>query len=281
MREIDNIIIKKSDFKNIIKSNIKKMFDFTDDLFKNKYDVYVDVNSVISILFRYDDINNNELIHDITYIFEEFIDNCVSSGTKVVFMYTSKPSLVHTSIYPDWCKERYNRVRLKDSNFILSFLSSIKRIQDNNTLLSIENIDDKHICQYIFEKVDSSRDFYLVSKDYVCQTLIYYKKCIIFTGINYIDYRDPNPSLYDNINVGSFTPAGYEFLYPLLRGDSRNEYKGLNGFGPIKSIQFIKENKIKLFLDSDYPNKDLITKYRPLYDIEKMIEYYKNIKTDS
>ena len=281
MKEIDKIIIRKSDFKDIIKSNIRKMFDFTEDLFRDKYDVYVDVNSVISILFRYDNINDKDLINDITYIFEEFIDNCVTSGSKVVFMYTAKPSFVHTSIYPDWCKERYRRVKLKDSNFIISFLTAIKNIESNNTLISIENIGDKHIAQYIFEKTDStSRDFYLVSKDYVCQSLIYYKKCIIFTGINYIDYRDTNPSLYDNVNVKSFSPAGYDFLYPLLRGDSRNEYKGLDGFGPIKSIRFIKENKIKLFLDGDYPHKDLITKYRPLYDIEKMIEYYKNNKKD-
>lgn len=277
---LDKLITSKSDFRDIIKTNIKRMFNFVDDLYSLNGNgiVYVDVNSVTSILFRYDKLNDKTLIDDISYIFEEFIDHCIKTSTKVIFLYSSKDSLVHTTIYPNWCKERYKRVNLKNSDFILKFLTALNKFNEINKLVEIRNIDDKHISQYIYENHLDNKLFYVISKDFVCQSLIFYKKCIIFTGVNYIDYRDPNPYMYDNLDIKSFIPEGFEYLYPVIRGDVRNEYKGIEGYGTIKTINWIKRNKIKIIIDGDYNLKDEINKYKPLYNLESLIEKYYELK---
>lgn len=277
---LDKLITSKADFKDIIKTNIKRMFNFVDDLYSlnGKSIVYIDVNSVTSILFRYDKLNDRTLIEDISYIFEEFIDHCIKTSTKVIFLYSSKESLVHTNVYPKWCYERYKRVNLKNSDFIIKFLSALNKFNEINKLVEIQNIEDKHIAQFIYENHLDSKLFYVVSKDFVCQSLIFYKKCIIFTGVNYIDYRDPNPYMYDNLDVKSFIPEGFEYLYPVIRGDVRNEYKGIDGYGTIKTIDYIKKNKIKIIIDGDYSLKDEINKYKPLYHLESLIDKYYELK---
>lgn len=277
---LDNLITSKSDFRDIIKSNIKKMFNFVDDLYNNdgKFVIYVDMNSVMSILFRYDKINDKKLMDDVSYIFEEFIDHCLKTSTKVVFMYTSQKSLVHTTIYENWCKKRYERVNLRNSEFILKFLTALNKFNEINKTVEIVNIKDKHIAHYIYENHVDSRLFYVVSKDFVCQSLIFYKKCIVFTGVNYIDYRDLNPYMYDNLNIKKLVPDGFEYLYPIIRGDVRNEYKGIEGYGTIKTIDFIKKNKIKFIIDGDYPLKDKINEFKPLYNLESLIDKYNELK---
>lgn len=281
MNNMDNEIIKKYDFRKVIISNIEKCLNFTDELFKESLDVVVDVNSILSILFRYDRINDDDLAKDISYIFETFIDKCIESGTKVTFLYTGTKSLVHTTIYPNWCKERYDRVSLRDSDFVLNLIMALKKIKNSTSLIDIINIGDKHVAHYIYENHLDDRPFYLVSKDFVNQGLIYYKKCIVYTGINYIDFRDPTPYLYDYIDIKSIAPEGYEYMYPLIRGDVRNEYKGMPNYGTIKTSKFLRDNKIKIIIDSDYPMKDLITKYKPLYSIEDMTNKYYEIKNNS
>lgn len=278
MKSLDRLITSKADFRDIIKGNIKRMFTFAEELYNTKATVYVDVNSVTSILFRYDKLNDESLIKDISYIFEEFIDTCIRSSTKVIFLYTSKPSLVHTTIYPDWCKNRYERVVLKNSDFIIKFLTALNKYNEINKLVEIKNIDDKHPTHYIYENHLDSGLFYVITKDFVCQSLIFYKKCIIFTGVNYIDYRDTNPYMYDNLDVKSFLPENFEYLYPIIRGDVRNEYPGIEGYGTIKTIDFLKKNKIKILVDGDYPLKDKINEYKPLYHLESLIDKYNELK---
>lgn len=276
---LDKVITSRSDFREVIKSNIKRMFNFVDDLYSSsgKSIVYVDVNSVTSILFRYDKLNDKKLIEEVSYIFEEFIDHCIKTSTKVLFLYTPKGSIVHTTIYPDWCKERYQRVVLRNSDFIINFLNALNKFNEINKLVEIVNIGDKHISHFIYDYHIDTKIFYVISKDYVCQSLVFYKKCIIYTGVNYIDYRDTNPNMYDNLDIKSFAPEGFEYLYPVIRGDVRNEYKGMGGYGTIRTIDFIKKYKIKFIIDGDYPMKEEIQKYKPLYDLESLMKTYQEI----
>lgn len=280
---LDNVIKKdlNNDFRKIILSIIRKMFSIKDELFsRRKKIIYVDMNSVMSILFNYDKINDKELIQDITHIFEDFIDTCIRSSSHVKFIYTSQPSIVHKTVYTNWCSKRYDRVCLKNSDFILNFLTAMKFFSENNKLIEVCNIGDKHITQFIVEDVTFNNNLlYVISKDFVCQSLLLeITDCIIYTGVNYIDYRDTNPTLYNVDNLKDIAPPGLYWVFPVICGDSRNEFKGYGGYSIKKTLKYIQENKIKLAIGGDHPLKDFIDEYKYLYNIREMIKKYKEIK---
>lgn len=280
--KMDKFITSKSDFRDVIKSNISKMFNIKDELHTTKPGcVYVDMNSVMSILFRHDAINDKDLIKDLTDIFEDFIDSCIRSSTRVKFVYTPKNSLVHSTIYPEWCSERSKRVTMRDSDFIIDFLTAMKSFSQRNKLIEIVNIEDKHISHYIKEDNHFSKKVvYVLSKDFVCQYLIFHIECIVFTGVRYIDFRDQSPLMFNNVDIKSILPIGNEWLYTVICGDVRNEYKGVPGYKDKRTIDYINTNRLKIVAGIEHPLSEYCNKHRALYDINLMIETYKKLKTN-
>ncbi|MGL5316965.1 MAG: hypothetical protein ACRC92_27145 [Peptostreptococcaceae bacterium] len=286
---LNKFITDRKDFRPIVVSVVKQMFvPLKSDLgtFSSPYkSVYIDVNSVTSIIYRYDNLDDEDMCSQISIIIEDFIDTCISRGITVYFLYSSQKSLVHSSIYPTWCEKRYERVNMKKSNFIMQLLGALKKFSTQNNLVRIENTGDKHAAHVIKQlHVDNVHKGagLVISKDYVCQGLIFISNITIFTGVNIIDYRDTAPELYDRVNVLPLLPKrSLYWVYPCLCRDPKNEYTGAKQMGSHRVAKYMTEHRIALFLNSEHPLKEFLEKHAPLYDINKMIEVYNNMKEES
>lgn len=274
MAVFDKKITKQPDFKKVISSVVSNMLKIKADTEK----IYIDLNSCLSILFRYDDINNPEAVEIISREMERFLQLYLNDKVEIVVLFTFMPSQAHVDIFPDWCKERYSRVNYAKSEFLQTLLVSLHKFSEMNPLIKVVNTREVHPALVVYENEKYTRKRSTVlSKDIVFQCLPL-KNIVIYTGVSYIDLDDPMRALPDDIELPD--PEVMLPYYIALRGDSRNEFPGLPGYGPKKSLAYITKNRIRIKsgLDSDtdtHSEKEWLDKYSCLYNINKLLEYNK------
>ncbi len=278
MGSFDKKIIKQSDFKKVISSVVTNMLKIKADTEK----IYIDLNSCLSILFRYDDINNPEAVEIISNEIERFLHLYLNDKVDIVILFTLEQSQVHVDIYPDWCKDRYQRVNYAKSDFLQTLLVSLHKFSETNPLIKVVNTHKVHPALYVYQNERFSRKRSTVlSKDMVFQCLNL-KNIVVYTGVNYIDLDDPMRPLPDDVELPEPVSL-YLPYYIALRGDIRNEFSGKEGYGPVKSLAYINKHKLRIKAGIDAPDhveKEWLDKYSQLYDINKLLELNKEeIKT--
>ena len=273
MGEFEKNITKQVDFKKVISSVVTNMFKIQADTRK----IYLDLNSCFSILFRYEDVNSPEAVEIIGREIEKFLQLYVNDKVEIIVLFTLEPSQAHLDIYPEWCKERYERVKYSKSDFLQTLILSLNKFSQQNPLIKVVNTKKVHPALVVYQnEKDSRKRSTILSKDIIFQCLPL-KNIVVYTGVNYIDLDDKNRTLPDDVEL----PEPYDFFLPYylaLRGDARNEFSGIKGYGPKKSSEYVRVNKIRIKagLDSpDHPEKDWCDKYSQLFSISKLLEINK------
>lgn len=275
--QLDAKLTKSRDFKSIVGSILKNMFRV--EIYSSVRRIYIDLNSCLSILFRYDDINSNEITETISKNLEGFLQTYLNDGVKIYIIFSLHPSIVHTHIFTDWCKERYKRVDYSKCGFLQKLILSLNNFSKENPLIKIINSKDKHPAMIIHEQERLSKSLFCVlSKDSVIQCLPI-PTMHIWTGVNYIEQDDPDRIVPDNVEL----PEPVELFLPYymtIRGDARNEYKGVDGYGPQRTSKYLHEQKIRIKANLEHPLKEYTDKYIGLFDINNMNDVYSEITRD-
>lgn len=268
---IDKKITTQRDFKSVVSNILKNMFRV--NIYPEIKKIYIDLNSCLSILFRYENINSKDITDTVSANIEGFLQKYLGDSVQVIILFTLEPSKVHTEIYPDWCKERNKRVDYSKSGFLQTLILSLNEFAKVNPLIKIVNHKAVHPALIIYnaERL-TKKNFCVLSKDAVIQCLPL-KHMHIWTGINYIEMDDPDRILPDSISLPEPT---YLYLpyYMTIRGDARNEYKGVGDgyYGPQRTVKYILDNKLKIKTGIEHPLKEHCDKYIALYAVNNMLE---------
>ena len=279
-KKFDNAILNNNKFLGVVRSIIFRMFAI-DTEYRT---IYIDLNSCLSVIFRYPNINEDIMVDEVYKIIEAFLLKYSNKKVKIIILWTMKPSKYHTDIFPDWCKERYERVDLRKSTFIKTLIVGLSKFAESNPeLLKLINVHDihpavvvKHMEMYNNNVVGVNKRFIVLSKDNVFRCFNMHR-AIIYTGVYYIDFQDNFRALPDNIELDNNDVLLKYYLS--LRGDRRNEYSGAPGYGIQRSLKYIRTHKVELLSNIPIVKKDdeddlslYIDKYSKLWDVQNMYD---------
>lgn len=277
---LDNKLVSNPNFAKLVRSIIFKVFNVETE-YKT---IYIDLNSCLSILFHYDNINEEILNEEIYQILERFINKYTSKGCRLIFLWTLKNSILHTEVYDKWCEHRINRVNILKSTFIKKLIVGLTTFSKNNSeIIKVINTFEVHpavIIKYIEmnnKNIDDiNSKFIVLSKDTIfrCMDLV---RGVIWTGKDYIDPSDRYKPLPNGITLHNSEVLLKYYL--ALKGDARNEYPGIDGYGVKNSLKYINKHKLELLSglplvtndDEDNLN-DVLNKYSKLWDIKYLFE---------
>lgn len=274
-KKFDIDILNNNKFMGVVRSIIYKMFAID----TNYNTIYIDLNSCLSVIFRYSDVNEQALVDEVYKIIESFLLKYSNKKVKIVILWTVKPSKVHVQLYNDWCKERYERVDLRKSTFIKTLIVGLGKFSEANPeLLKLINVHEvhpvvviKHLEMYNKDVSRINKRFVILSKDYVFRCLNMHR-AIIYTGVDYIDFQDSFKVLPDHIELDNSDVLLKYYL--AIKGDKRNEYPGARGFGVQRSLAYIINHKVELLANIPIIKKDdeedlteYIEKYSKLWDV--------------
>jgi len=262
-----NIISMKDDFRQVISYILNRVFDVHID--KDIKRVYIDINSALSILFRYESIDDSELLVKMSGIIEKFMVTHLDKGLDIIFIYTLDKSIVHHTVYPEWCKERNERVILRSSDFIKKLLINFAIYSSKNKHVKVLNCKNAHPAMVIKKLERFERTACLVlSKDNVFRC-ISHPTVSLYNGVDWIQFNVSDRPLPDKLeklkNPDKFLP-----YYLAMRGDTRNEYKGMVGMGKVRTVDYINTNRIKIVSNIEHKHSEFFDERLPLYDMAAM-----------
>lgn len=261
------LISMKDDFREVVKHVLVRLFEVNVD--QNIKRIYIDINSALSILFRYESIDDGKLLAKISGIIEKFMVTHLDRGLDIIFLYTLETSLVHKTIYPEWCSARNKRVELRNSEFIKKLLVNFSAYSAKNNHIRVINCKGVHPA-LIINKLEkfTTTGCLVLSRDNV-------HRCIsrptvsLFNGVDWIQFNVQNRPMPDKIeqlrNPDKFLP-----YYLAMKGDTRNEYKGLAGMGKVRTVDYINSNRIKIVSDIEHKHSEFFKEFLPLYDMVAM-----------
>lgn len=272
---------KKQPFTSVevINHVIKYHLDVDDSVLQDYRVVVLDLNSILSILFHYEEEKNSEesciLVSE---LIETLISKCISLGSNIEIFYTIKPSSYHVGIYPEWCSERYSRVDIKSSTFMKAMITSLHAIADKNKSkrIIVTNTGEFHPVMFLKKYINNLTKTLIITKDPVFESIVAMNGAILYHNkIKYLDDKDRYKN--EGINI---SPTEYKF-YKAFAGDDRNGFPGTPHFGKIRSVDYIRNNSriIKLaYANPSSPVTDQLKykdyiKYAALYDYDKMLAY--------
>lgn len=263
---LDGKIKKTSNFKQVVDSIVARMFSVQVDTKR----IYVDLNSCVSVLFRYDDVNNPEVSKMVSDNIEKFLLRYLETRTEIIILFTMEKSQAHIDVYPDWCKERYGRVDITKSGFLRALLLSLNEFSKKNALVKIANVHKVHPALVVYKnELNRRTKFTVLSKDVVFQCLNN-RNMIVYTGVDIIDMEDEPRHLPDDISLTE--PDTMLPYYLAIKGDVRNEFPGIEGYAKRKAVKYCETNRIAIKVGADHPLKTDVDKCIQLYDISKLLE---------
>ena len=263
---LDDKIKERADFDDVVNGVIDRALDI-----EGKYDkIYIDINSVVSIMFRADNINSQKIVETTYKSFERLLTKYANRNTEIVVLFSTVKSEYHCNIYEDWCKKRYDRVDLNKSQGMKELIFSLKKFSEQNKLVRVINTKEFHpaiIVKYLEDGLKNR--FVVISKD----TVFYAMEMSHgsqFTGSIYIDYDVDTAVLSDIHNDVDMKRNMIKYYYAIC-GDNRNEFPGISGYGPNKSIKYLRTNKLEIEADLEHQYKEWFDKYSKLYDVSNML----------
>lgn len=270
VKNLDNNIKGMDYYKVLVQNIIFDMLRVDTDAKR----IYIDLNHTFSILFRANDVNDPEIVERISTIMEEFIIKYLETGTELIFLYTNNGSTYHKEIFPDWCKNRDSRVNFYKSTFLKNMLVKLYEFKKKVNLVKVINLQEAHACMYIHRcEFTSKKKVIVLSKDPMMH-VIGCKNVCIYDGNQFYDLGD---KLCDLPLEGDRNIIITDDLLPdylALRGDPRSEYPGVHGIGAGRANNYIARYAVQIQGMLDHPHKEYLDKFRKLYDIKSMMDWY-------
>lgn len=233
--------------------------------------IYIDLDSILSIFIRFPIPEEKEeridLITTIMGVFKEFF-TIYGESHMIVIKYGFK-SEVFKSVYPKWQKVREERLL---NEVVLNFITHellprFRRISNKSQNITLEEWSEAFLLDiiYSFELDNNAKKSIIVSRNPQSLCLLAYYDANIYNGSKIID-KDNYRSVKNYPDVErSFIPVWF-----LIRGDERNEYKGINKYGIKKTNDFINKNKIEC-VDLSHDIFKKIKEYKNLYFLKEWI----------
>ena len=269
MHDLKKKVLESSYFQVLTYEIFKSMFSLETDASK----IYIDLNHTVSILFRNENVNDEKVVEQITYIVEDFITRYLEKGTQLIFIYYTKGSIYHKEIFEDWCRTRDERVDFNKSQFLKSLIVNIKKNNSNIKNLKVVNVHGAHPAMYIQKmETNSKLKSVIISKD-VTIHMIKSKNVYIYDGKKYYSLNEETREYPLGADPGIITPFLFKY-YIALCGDDRSEYPGYKGVGIRKSNKYISKYTVEIIGDLDHPYKEFLDKYSKLYDMNSMMDWY-------
>lgn len=270
VKTLDNNIKGMDYYKVLVQSIITNMFSIDTDAKR----IYIDLNHTLSILFRANDVNNSELVERVSSVIEDFIVRYLDLGTELIFLYTTNGSTYHKEIYPDWCKTRDARVDFYKSTFLKNMLIKLVEFKKKVTLIKVINLGEAHAAMYINRcEFSSKKKSVVLSKDPVMHVMNC-KNVSIFDGNHFYDLGDMFSDLPLEADRSIITTNDLLPDFLALRGDPRSEYYGVHGIGAGRANSYISRYAVQIQGGLEHPHKEHLDKYRKLYDISSMMDWY-------
>lgn len=286
---INDKMRSKKSYLDIVVDVVKSIFKV--DLQPGTKKIYVDVNSTFSIIYAGDTqhINTDVTKGIVVECVQEIISKAQVMGAQVVFLYTAQKSILHTSIYPDWCKERYKRDMISKPDYLTAVLKYLKELSNKNAIVKVVDVQEFHPAHYIYvteshmgAKSDNNYKIVVLSKDPVFFG-IPYDGVEFYSGVmlSINDKKSQTGNYIRGLNIS----RRYALYYLTIVGDHRNEYKGMTGIGPTKGLHFVESNAISITLSMmgdnvAYQHKEFFEKHYPMYDMVKGLSYLKTLGVD-
>ena len=269
-RDMDENELRVSIIKKIIRTGL--FHENPEINFLDYSKIYIDLDSLFSRLIDEDMPNDKDLRHEVVSsilnIFKDFM-YFYAEHCRIYLIYGFKRLEIFNKIYPNWCIERYKRYENED---VMKYLKNdlLKRLQ--KFTLAVSNVDmieyrDAPVLEVLRDvKVSEDSNILVISRDphYLC--ILPYKNIDIYNGKNILNRNN----YYTERNM---TQLHYAFIpnWFLLRGDTRNGYEGIKGFGPKKADDYIQKNKTEILKGEDPKFKELEV-YRKLYFLNELLE---------
>ena len=168
-----------------------------------------------------------------------------------------------TSIYPDWCKER--QARYKNTlmvefidKIIITKLKELSKLKHNFNLIKCP---DSPIIS-VFKDIDSNPDknYLILSRDPHYSCIWAYHNIAIYNGKELV-------SRNDYLGFPEYYPTIHHTLIPhfyLIAGMKRNEYHGLDKYGPKKTLNLLKKEYTSI-IDESNEIYEKISQYKNLF----------------
>ena len=269
MTDLNKRVLESSYFSVLTYEIFKSMFSLETDA----KIIYIDLNHTVSVLFRNENVNDERIVDQISPIVEDFIAKYLEKGTQLIFIYYTKSSIYHRSIYEGWCKERDERVDFNKSQFLKSLIVNIKKANSDIKNLKVINIHGAHASMYIQKMEGNSKiPAVVVSKDVVMHS-IKSNNLSVFDGKKYYNLFDERREFPLGADDSIITPYLFKY-YVTLCGDDRDEYYGYKGVGIRKSNRYISKHMVEIMGDLEHPYKEFMDKYSKLYDMNSMMDWY-------
>lgn len=233
--------------------------------------IYVDLDSILSIFIRFpipeDKEERMDLITNIMGVFKEFF-TIYGESHMIILKYGFKPE-VFKKVYPKWQNVREERLL---NEVVLNFITHellprFRRIATKLENIFLEEWSEAFLIDIIqsFELNDNAKKSIVISRNPQSICLLAYYDANIYNGSKIIT-KDNYRSVKNYPDVDrSFIPIWF-----LIRGDERNEYKGVSKYGIKKTNDFINKNKIEC-VDLSHDLFKKIKEYKNLYFLKEWI----------
>lgn len=267
-----NKLINESNIRYIISSALHVEVD-------NVSKIFVDMNSVFSIIFHSTEYDASNITKIISVELEEFILKYLSKKIELIFLFTTRNSQYHLDIFPEWCEERFSRVDLNKSEFIKEVLYGLKKFSEDNKKIKVINTKQFHPVAIVQQHALAVKsNVVVISRDNIFQCMNL-DNIIVYNGTFICDIRDQNRVLPFKSKIEN--PNKFFKYFMTLNGDKkRNGFSGLSGYATKSTDKYIALHKIELELGLEHPEKEFVDKYVKLFDVDEIYKYYINNKED-
>ena len=267
---------------------IYDLFNYDDPKYEANYKdselLIINLNSVFSTAFYEPMINefkNEErldfYVEKISEMFKKLLIRF--SSQRIIIVYSDmKANFIE--IYKDWRKKRYqNKTKNEFAkvvfNHFIDVFNKIEEVSPTVDIIHTDEFDPALFTHFYIYMKNYDKKIFLISRDRLDFLNLEHENVLMFDGQQY--YTEES---FKNHEVKKLPKINIHFLkfYYRLRGIKKYDYPGVRGYGPKRSIRYIKENIDNLVDGYDkYCDKQLLLFYFDKY-IEDFLDKEKREK---
>lgn len=228
------------------------LFPKDNSSFEHFSEILIDLDSILSVMLHLDldvkDYVKAEYAEIIVSTLGSFIGEYQSTSFIKIY-YNMDEYKTFSTINSNWCEKR--QLRYGESEMVTfihkNLIRRLKVLEKNINNFKLVKCEDSPILKI-------NEDIKLIKKPYLIISRDPHYTCLFLYNDNIHIYDGKHILNKENIrNIRSYPDIDYSLLpyYYLLCGMSRNEYSGMRGLGPKKTIKYLNENLSDILSETD------------------------------